>query len=388
MFGCRPLVYVETSKAWDAMIQFGRAREHGGNVHHVAAELGLALQDVVDFSANINPAGLPERAAQRLIRDAGDQALLKQYPDPASTELRLALSRKLEARPESIVIGGGSTALIIATIRALAPRTCLCPVPAFSEYQAACKATQCQFVPFPLQEKGAFRPDMEELSGYLSEGDFDGVILNNPHNPSGAVLEATELTQLVNTAQKRGTTVILDEAFVDFVPEVSLTAEASERPALVVIRSLTKFYGCPALRVGYAVTSATFAEHIKLQLPTWPVTTLAVNVLTEALNDEGYAQATLHENDHERLYLAAAFQQLGLQVFPSAANFLLLKLPPGAPSSGHLRMELLERHRILVRNCDSFEGLEKGRFLRVAILGRSENERLVAALGSVLRGPG
>jgi threonine-phosphate decarboxylase len=384
MLGGSPLVFVETSQARRAMSRLSSDRQHGGNVHQVAAQFGLPVHAVLDFSANVNADGLPEGARQRLIGDAYDTLLLSRYPDPTSTKLRLALSRKLGVQPESILISGGSAALIMATLQALRPRRCLCPVPAFTEYRIACEAVGCQFIPFFLEERLDFRTDVGSLAGRLRKAKCEAIILNNPHNPSGAVLTADELGELLKAAQTAKSTVILDEAFVDYSPSVSLTAQTVEFPGLVVIRSLTKFYGCPGLRVGYAITSPFLSQRLEAQLPAWPVTTFALNALAEAISDEHYALAQLQRNEHEKFQMAEGLRELGLQVFPSAANFLLLKLPSGCLSGGEIVSQLIAEHQILVRNCDSFENLEHGRFLRVAVLRNPENVRLVAAFRSVL----
>jgi threonine-phosphate decarboxylase len=156
--------------------------------------------------------------------------------------------------------------------------------------------------------------------------------------------------------------------------------EAAGRPGLIVIRSLTKFYGCPALRVGYAVGHPNRIEKIRAFLPTWPVTQLALDTLSEAVADGAYADASLRENAFERERLGRSLKDLGLFVFPSSANYLLLELTANMPTASELRARLIAKHRILIRNCDSYEGLVEGRYIRVAVLSGEENGRLIAAL--------
>jgi len=205
------------------------------------------------------------------------------------------------------------------------------------------------------------------------------LLLNNPHNPSGAMLEPHEIRPLLDRAP-----LLLDEAFIDYVPQASLALEAASNPALIVIRSLTKFYGCPALRIGYAVAHPDNIRRMQSLLPTWPVTQLAIDALTEAITDEDYTEASLRENAIEREWLSNALSALGLFVFPSAANYLLIELRADMPAASGLRASLIAKHRILIRNCDSYEGLERGRFVRVAVHFREENCRLVEALADEL----
>jgi threonine-phosphate decarboxylase len=186
----------------------------------------------------------------------------------------------------------------------------------------------------------------------------------------------------VNAALANGCYVLADEAFIDYSPDAAITSEAASRPGVIAIRSLTKFFGCPGLRVGYSVADPETARGVTAQLPPWPVTTLALNALAEALRDADYARETIERNQQARAQLSAAFVRLGVQVLPSAANFLLLRLPDGFPAL-HLREQLIRDYAILVRECDSFAGIERGRYLRVAVRKEGENARLIEAVASI-----
>jgi threonine-phosphate decarboxylase len=345
---------------------------HGGGVQRVARELGIREECILDFSANVNPRGLPARAAERLARDARDPRALSQYPDPEAHELRTVLSRKLDVAPECIVIGAGADALIHATVRALAPRRCVIPIPAFSEYARASSVSGCIVETVPL-------------AAHRIAGPGDLMIFNNPHNPTGACASRAEMLHRIANAQSRGASVLVDEAFIDYSPGDGITRDATDRAGVVAIRSLTKFYGCPGLRVGYAVASPETAAALAAQLPAWPVTTLAMHALAEAIDDAEYARETLELNQRNRMMLAESLERLSCEVSPSAANFLFLRLPDGLPAP-QVRERLLREHAVLVRECDSFEGIERGRYFRVAVREESENVRLVEALAHVFQG--
>jgi threonine-phosphate decarboxylase len=210
-------------------------------------------------------------------------------------------------------------------------------------------------------------------------------VLTNPHNPSGALATAAELTRIVHAAAASQVHVLVDEAFIDFAPDETMTADATRSEHLVVLRSLTKFYGMPALRVGYAVSTPTMAARIEAQLPGWPVTTIAATAAVEALRDDHYARRTLRAVASNRQVLRARLASHTIETYASAGNFLLLRLPEGGPDSTCLRTQLIRSHRIIVRDCRSFDGLADGRFVRVAVRTRADNERLVEAICSVLR---
>jgi threonine-phosphate decarboxylase len=173
---------------------------------------------------------------------------------------------------------------------------------------------------------------------------------------------------------------------MDYAPTETLVAEAAGSDRLVVLRSVTKFYGMPALRVGYAVSSPRLAARIAAQLPPWPVTALAASAAAEAVRDHQYARRTLVSVADQRRWLSQALGTTGVTVYPSAANFLLLRLPAAAPTSARVRARLITDAGVVVRDCRSFEGLSNGRFIRVAVRQRDENERLVRAVRSVLEG--
>jgi threonine-phosphate decarboxylase len=360
---------------------------HGGDVWQVGEELGIAASDILDFSANINPRGLPPRARERLERDASDARLLGCYPDPSARRLRQVLSEQLGVTPEAIIIGPGAESLLGPILRCLQPTRALVPVPAFGEYRRVCEQEQIEFCPFPLQRAELFRTPVDRLCDRIGSESPGAVLLNNPHNPSGAMLDAHEVRSVGDIANAFLATLLLDEAFIDYVPDASLVREAANQPHLVVLRSFTKFYGCPALRVGYAVAHPETIQRIRSMLPTWPVTQLAIDTLAEAVADRDYAEASLRDNAVERQRLADSLSRLGLTAFPSAANYLLLELRADMPAASELRWRLIVKHRILIRNCDSYEGFAPGRYVRVAVRSGDENCRLIQALAEELSLP-
>jgi threonine-phosphate decarboxylase len=353
---------------------------HGGDVERVAAQYGFMPEELLDFSANINPAGPPPGVLRRLARDARDVGLLMRYPEAELRELRQAISRHADAPEEAIVIANGAASLIDAAVRAVEPKRCLLFAPSFSEYARVLAATRCQTVTFRLDAERDFQLDVEGLERLFKSEQVGLCILTNPHNPSGSLVRRPAVERIIRSAQEACVRVLLDEAFIDYAVEESLTPVAAQFDNLVVVRSLTKFYAMPALRVGYSVASPRFAAAMRSHVPSWSVTTLAANAAVEALRDASYAPQTLKVNEAERARLAAALASLGLRVYKSSANFLLARLPRRAPTAGVLRERLIAKHRVIIRDCSSYEGLAPGRFIRVAVRCLEENIRLTEAL--------
>jgi threonine-phosphate decarboxylase len=349
---------------------------HGGDVWQVAEEFGIEASELLDFSANINPRGLPEAALRRLASDAANPRLLSFYPDPSARALRRALREKLGVPEDSILVGPGAEALLSPIVRTIAPRRALIPMPAFSEYRRVCEAEGIEVMPFPLDRSELFRVPSARLCDAIETGDL--VFVNNPHNPSGSSITRSDVEQIRQMAAAREATVLLDEAFVDYVPELSLALQAARDPRVVVLRALTKFYGCPALRVGYAIAQPETVRRMRSLLPAWSVTQLAFDTLVEAIGDHGYEARSIADNALERERLAGSLAALGFLVLPSAANYLLIELPDGMPSACELRRWLITNHHILIRNCDSYEGLSEGRYIRVAVRGPEDNLRIIA----------
>jgi threonine-phosphate decarboxylase len=353
---------------------------HGGDARVMAGELGIPASALLDFSANVNPRGLPPGAMRRLLEEASNPRLLGLYPDPSARRLRDALARRLNVPAEAIVVGPGAEALLSPAFRWLRGRRALVPIPAFSEYSRVCAREDIGYTPFALERADGFQLRVDCFCRRFESGAFDLAVLNNPHNPSGAALDAEGVYDVLEAVSARGGTLLLDEAFVDYVPRASLASKAAKRDGIIVVRSLTKFYGCPALRVGYAVASPKTIDGIASFLPAWAVTQLATEALAEAVGDDEYAEAAIAENARAREHLRASLVALGLTVFPSEANYLLFELGRAMPESSALRARLIERHRIVVRNCDSYEGLAYGRYVRVAVRAFDENDRLIHAL--------
>lgn len=357
---------------------------HGGDVEAVAREYGVPLAELIDFSASINPLGPPRQMLERLQRDAADVSSLARYPDPEYTELRSALATWLNVPPACLVIANGSAAVFGAVVRSIRPDTCLLPAPAFSEQQQALVAAGCEIERFPLSAADGFRLDVPALCRTMAVQKPSLCVLTNPHNPSGALTTVAEMLTVVNAAAAADVRLLIDEAFIDFAASESLTSLAPH-DHVIVLRSLTKFFGMPALRVGYAVAAPEMAARIGAQLPAWPVTTLAAGAAVAALRDEAYARATLAAVAEERPRLRERLASLEIETYASAANFLLLRLPARAPNSTELRAQLIRQCRIVVRDCCSFDGMADGRFIRVAVRSRADNDRLVDALRVALQ---
>jgi threonine-phosphate decarboxylase len=227
-----------------------------------------------------------------------------------------------------------------------------------------------------------FEYDVPHLAYALAKGVHDAVLLANPQNPSGVLTPKDVLLQLVSSCAQRNVTVLVDEAFIDYIPLHSLTADVERFPNLIVFRSVTKFHSVPGLRVAYAVANAIIARALSAFLPPWPITTLASCAAASALADNAFATRSRLHNVQRRDRLKAALDAMCIRTYPAAANFLLLRLPDAVPSEHFWRRMIIEHHMVL-RDCSNYEALPPGHF-RTAVHAEEKNEQLVRAVAASL----
>jgi threonine-phosphate decarboxylase len=353
---------------------------HGGNVEEIARKYGLEEEKIMDFSANINPLGPPSKAIKALKKNLSKIA---RYPDPEAIKLREELSKYLKINPENIITGNGAVELIHLISRTLRPKKALIVVPTFSEYEFALKGAGCKVQFFPLKSRDDFKLDIEELSKSLKN--IDLLFLCNPNNPTGQLINKTDLLKIINVAQKRRVFVIIDEVFMDFVEdekEETLIQEATKRNNLFIIRSLTKFYALPGIRIGYGIGNKRFLKKLKIHKEYWSVNVLAQIAGIAALKDKEYIKKTKRLIPQEREFLYHKLSKIkGLEPYPSVTNFILCRLTDKM-NSKKLQKELIQKN-ILVRDCSSFRSLNNS-YIRIAVRTHQENLSLINSLSNIL----
>ena len=347
---------------------------HGGNIRQLAAEISCNPEDIMDFSANINPLGPPEYIWNILARNMPD---IIHYPDPDASELVDALAEQYTLQPEQIVSGNGTSELLFAAVRALKAGRAVIPVPSYIDYQQACVQAAINVHPVLLRAEDDFQLDLPLLADDLLPGDL--VIIGQPNNPTGRMVDRQELLALADL--RHDLMFMIDEAFAGFVPDY--TSLAGCRDNIIVLCSLTKLFAVPGLRLGFVAASAMLCQKIRQQLSPWSVNSLAQAAGTAMVGDQEYVCKSRELVSANRHSLCKELEKIPqIQLFPSTANFLLLRLT-GKMTAAELADRLLLQHRIAVRNCADYQGLDEG-YVRVAVRSRSENEQLVTALQAVL----
>lgn len=355
---------------------------HGGNIYEIAAKEGLDPAKIIDFSASINPLGLSPKAWKKILKE-GLSAILH-YPDTHCSELRRALSEYHSIPEESILPGAGSTEFIYSLPRVLEFKRVLLVTPAFSEYENALESgerrPEIHF--FESREEDGFELNVEGLLMALTRG-YEALYLCNPNNPTGILTDKRDLLRTLAQAEREKAWMILDEAFIDFIPKESLIRQAPVSSRLIIVRSLTKFFAMPGLRGGYLVSNPEVIGKFRDKTEPWAVNALAQIGAVESLRDRTFADRTLAYIRQERENLTLGLQGIpGFIPYPGSANYLLVQLHPSLDlTAAELRAKLITRG-ILIRDCHSFHHLGPY-FFRVAVRTRKENQALIKALGQV-----
>jgi threonine-phosphate decarboxylase len=348
---------------------------HGGDVYELARALGIEVTELLDFSANINPLGYPPGLAAAVSAAMGE---IVHYPDRRVLALRQDLAAYHRLTPKQILVGNGSTELIYLAARALGPRRGLIVTPAFSEYEHALEVAR---VPVAFQATAEAHNFTLHEAVEAQAGDL--VFLAHPASPSGALLDPELFLTVAARLDDAGAYLLLDEAFVDFVEEASFKWHLGRFPRLMILRSFTKFFGIPGMRLGYLLAAPELRARLAEAQEPWSVNTLAQFMGRACLADLDYLRRTRTLIAREREFLFNRLAALpGLKPFPSAVNYLLVKLTRPGASAAHLQRRMLA-HRLVIRDASNFRGLD-ARFFRIAVRGRQENTRLLAALEECL----
>lgn len=347
---------------------------HGGDVYSARQKM---KQEPLDFSANINPMGMPPGAV-RAAADALQQCT--QYPDPLCRELRAALAAYEGIPAEQIVCGNGAADLIFRIVAATHPQRALLLEPTFAEYEQALRSMDCSIAYFPLQESEGFVLPEAFLQQLTPE--INLLFLCNPNNPTGRTVSPALLQEIWKRCEEAGILLVVDECFNEFLehPEQNTLKGVLKTGAnSVILKAFTKSFAMPGLRLGYGLCgNGDLAERIFSCGQPWGVSIPAQAAGVAALQEQGYLERMRRLIQTERRWLSENLARLGLRVFPSEANYILFR----TETEISLR-ERMEQRGVLIRACGNYRGLDD-RYYRIAVRGHDENERLIAALKCAL----
>ena len=356
-------VKITTKSAYIRHIPVG----HGGK-----NSLKNISYDLIDFSVNIAPAGISSSVTKSLQKSLD---IIQTYPDPNSSELLSKLTKYTHLPKSNLIVGNGAIEIIYNFCSAfLSKKTkVLIHTPTFQEYEIAAKLNDCKISFFKVINLS------ESLDDFLLQIPQNGCIfLCNPNNPTGKLLQKKQLLQIIKTAKKLSSIVFVDECFIELVPESneSVISYVKKYDNLFVLRSLTKSFGLPGLRIGYAAGSKQMIEILqKIKIP-WSVNSLAQKAAIASLQNNSNLTKSKIIIKKELAYLINAISKLnGFECYNSTTNFILIKTKQNSTT---IRQKLFKEN-ILIRDCRNFRGLDD-HHIRIAVKSHNENVKLILAM--------
>lgn len=348
---------------------------HGGNIEEISRLYGIKEEDIVDFSANINPLGISIEVKNEMIKSLDK---VERYPDITYYELRKGISEYENINKDDIILGNGAAEVIFNIVRGLMPKKALLPVPTFSEYEDALNSINCIVNHYKLNN------DFNLDSGFIDaiDKDTDILFICNPNNPTGGIASKELVEELIKKANRFNSTVVMDESFLDFIENkdsISTINLTRLYKNLIVVKSLTKFFAFPGIRVGYGITTnEKYINSINRVSTPWAINTVAAAGARVAVRQKEYISDSIEYVKKENEYLYSELSEFDeLKVYRGAVNFIFFKVIKNI----NLREELL-KFGIMIRSCDNYIGLDKG-YYRVAVRTREENIKLIEALKRV-----
>ncbi|WP_024613534.1 histidinol-phosphate transaminase [Clostridium sp. Ade.TY] len=356
------------------------AIKHGANLFDLANELGIKKEDFLDFSSNINPFGASEKAKQAVIDNID---MVSIYPDPEYKELRSVISSYCKCNSENIILGSGATELISSFIKDVNPKNAILLSPSYSEYERELNKTGCNIIKYFAKEENNFKVDIEDLKKEIKNSNAELIIICNPNNPTGFAFTKEEIEEILKSTNAF---VMVDETYVEFTntEKYSVDSLIDEYKNLFVIRGTSKFFSTPGIRLGYGLISKEdVRNNIIDKLDLWNVNIFATILGETMFKDEEYIEKTILHMTNERNYLNKELKKIkDIKVYESRGNFILCKIEREDITSSDI-YEKLAHKGIIIRNCESFEGLNN-KFFRVCVLKHEENETLINNLKEIL----
>lgn len=349
---------------------------HGGNIYKKAKELGISENQILDYSANISPLGIPSHIKKAMV-DAIEGTI--NYPDPDCTALREAIGRQDGVEPDCVTCGNGGADLLYRLAFGLKPKKVLLPVPAFVEYEEAMTAAGARMVYETMDEDFHIREDMTER---ITE-DTDLVILCNPNNPTGLLTPRRQVLAVLERSKEMHCRVLVDECFLEICREeeqYTVKPYLKEYPNLMILKSFTKLYAIPGVRLGYLLCAdREVIAQVNRAGQAWSVSHIAQCAGVAALSHPEYKAAVIDAVEKELIYMKKEMANLPLTLYDGRANYLFFRTPGVTDLDRRL-----ESRGIMIRNCSNYVNLGND-YWRIAVKTHEENVILLRELRQALR---
>lgn len=352
---------------------------HGSDLEQIELCYGIKKEDIVSFSANVNPKGISP-----LLRKTLSERLdaITSYPDREYTSLRRSIADYVHSEPEHIIVGNGSTELISLFIQIEHPKKALVLGPTYSEYEREIFLGGGATHYYPLKESDEFRLELSDFTNHLNES-VDLLVICNPNNPTSSSITRDSMRRILDVCKQYNIFVMVDETYVEFadhMDEITSVPLTHYYNNIIILRGTAKFFAAPGLRLGYAVTgNRDLVEAINTRKNPWTINSLAVIAGESMFSDDAYIRQTKElislerTNVYETLKLCPDFKP-----YPPSANFILAKILKNGVTSQEL-FDRAIRRGMMIRDCSTFPFLDQ-KYIRFCFMMPQDNKRLLDCL--------
>ena len=352
---------------------------HGSDLEAVERAYGIKKEDIISFSANVNPLGISPKLRENLT-DKIDA--ITSYPDRDYTSLRKEIASYSNVNIENIIVGNGATELISLFIKIIKPKNALVVGPTYSEYERELNLEGGQVSYHQLEEEKDFQLDLDRLKKDL-ESDMDLLIICNPNNPTSSAITNKDMEEILKACKKNNIFLMVDETYVEFVEDINKISSAPlsrQYDNIIVLRGISKFFAAPGLRLGYGICgNKDLINEINRQKNPWSINSLAAVAGEIMFTDEEYIKETrrLISTERERIYSILASNR-NVKCYKPSANFMLVKILKEGISSRNLFQAAI-KEGYMIRDCSTFPFLGD-KFIRFCFMSPEDNDKLIELL--------
>lgn len=352
---------------------------HGSDLEKIERIYGIKKEDIVSFSANVNPLGVSPKLRSTL---ASHIDAITTYPDREYTSLRNCIAEYAGTEADHVIVGNGSTELISLFIQIKHPKKAVVIGPTYSEYEREISLGGGTTLYYPLKEENDFILDVEDFTSSLNES-VDLVVICNPNNPTSSCINRQTMRRILDVCKRYDIFVMVDETYVEFannMEEITAVSLTNYYNNIIILRGTSKFFAAPGLRLGYAITGNTdLIKLINTRKNPWTINSLAVIAGEIMFTDQEYIKETkeLISSERDRIYEILK-NHPDFKVYQPSGNFMLVKLLRSDITSQDLFDKTI-RHGMMIRDCSTFPFLDN-KYIRFCIMSREMNDKLLSCL--------
>jgi len=352
---------------------------HGSDLEKIQEIYGISKENIISFSANVNPLGISPNLKQALSEHLD---AITTYPDREYTSLRNCIADYIHSEKDNIIVGNGSTELISLFIQIEHPKKAMVIGPTYSEYEREIYLGGGTTHYYPLLEKDNFMPNLDDFTSRLNES-IDLLVICNPNNPTSSAISRKDMRKILDVCKQYDIFVMVDETYVEFadnMEEITSVPLTNYYNNIIILRGTSKFFAAPGLRLGYAVTgNHDLIKSINTRKNPWTINSLAVIAGELMFSDKEYIEKTRTLIAKERTRIYKRITESGdFKAYPPSANFLLAKILKEDITSQDL-FDRTIRQGMMIRDCSTFPFLDQ-KYIRFCFMNPGDNDRLLSCL--------